>query len=265
MKFKKNIIFTALFVFLSSLIVNCGFIDNFCNTELKGPGAIVLTFDDRHISDWYKADSIFSKYNWKATFCVTDYGKVNEEQKQNLLELQSNGNEIAHHGFKHFNALEYLTTHTMEEYIQNEITPSLDLMQNDGLNVTSFVYPGGVRSVELDLALFDYFPILRGTTYGNKPLNQQDCFLKRGGEELLVYGLGIDNHYEHFDIDYYYRLIEYVANNGIAVIFYGHRIADDDSSSYVTSYQTLEKICTYAQEKGVEFLTLKELINFNLN
>lgn len=265
MKFKKNIIFTALFVFLSSLLVNCDFINNFCDTELKGPGAIVLTFDDKHISDWYKADSIFSKYNWKATFCVTDYGKVNEEQKQNLLELQSKGHEIAHHGYKHFNALEYLTTHTMEEYIQNEITPSLDLMQSDGLNITSFVYPGGVRSVELDIALFDYFTILRGTTYGKKSLNQQDCFLERGGEKLLVYGLGIDNHYEQFDIDYFYKLIEYAANNGIAVIFYGHRIADDDSSSYVTSYQTLEKICTYVQEKGVEFLTLKELVNFNLD
>ena len=265
MKFKISIIFNTLFVFLSSLVVNCGFIDNFCNTELKGPGAIVLTFDDRNISDWYKSDSILSKYNWKATFCVTDYGKVNEEQKQNLLELQSIGHEIAHHGYKHFNALEYLKTNTMEEYIQNEITPSLDLMKNDGLNITSFVYPGGVRSDALDLVLFDYFPILRGTTYGKKPLNQQECFLEIGGDKLLVYGLGIDNHYEHFDIDYYYKLIEYAANNGVAVIFYGHRIADDDSTSYVTSYQTLEKICSYAQDKNMDFLTLRELTAYNTN
>jgi len=265
MKFQDNKLFNVLIIILSFLLISCDFIDNFCYTELKGPGAIVITFDDRHISDWYKADSIFSKYNWKATFCVTDYGKVTEEQKQNLLELQSKGHEIAHHGYKHFNATEYLKTHTMEEYIQNEITPSLNLMQSDGLNIITFVYPGGVRSVELDFALFDYFPILRGTTYGKKPLNKQDCFLKKGGEELLVYGLGIDNHYEHFDIDYYYKLIEYASNNGTAVIFYGHRIADDDSTSYITSYQTLEKICTYAQEKGVEFLTLKDLIYFNLD
>jgi peptidoglycan/xylan/chitin deacetylase (PgdA/CDA1 family) len=258
-----KVVIISTHIFLLLFLCGCNKIFDICDS--RGTGAIVITFDDRHISDWYKADSIFSKYNWKATFCVTDYGNVTEVEKQNLFELQSKGHEIAHHGYKHFNATEYLKTHTMEEYIQNEITPSLDLMQNDGLNITSFVYPGGVRSVELDVALFDYFPILRGTTYGQKPLNQQDCFLEREGEELLVYGLGIDNHYEHFDIDYYYRLIEYVANYGIAVIFYGHRIADDDSSSYVTSYDTIDKICKYAQKRGMEFLTLSELTDFNIN
>lgn len=246
------------------LITACELVDNFCDSEYIGPGAIVLTFDDKHISDWYKADSIFSIYNWKATFCVTDYGRITELEKQKLLELHSNGHEIAHHGYKHFNALEYLSDHTIEEYVLNEITPSLDLMQADGIDVTSFVYPGGVRSDELDSVLYNYFSLLRGTTYGQKRPKKQECFLKQGKEKLLVNGLGIDNHYEHYNMDYYYSLIDYASKNGLAIIFYGHQIKDDNNASYVTSYQTIENICNYAQEKSMQFLTLHELNLFNL-
>lgn len=247
------------------MLYGCDNLLNICDYEPKGNGAVVLTFDDKYVNEWYSADSIFSNYNWKATFCVTSYNTLTENEKLKLRTLQNNGNEIASHGTKHYNAIEYVSNHSMEDYIDYEILPTLNEMKEDGLNITSFVYPGGVRSVELDLTLFDYFSVLRGTTYNKISSKSKSHYLKRGDIELLVCGLGIDNHYEHFDIDYILSLIEYAANNGIAVIFYGHRIADDDSSSYVTSYETLEKICTYAQEKGVEFLTLKELLNFNLN
>ena len=61
------------------------------------------------------------------------------------------------------------------------------------------------------------------------------------------------------------QALGYAANEGIAVIFYGHKIDDDESSSYVTSYDTLDKICQYAQNRGMEFLTLRELTEFNMN
>ena len=134
-----KLVINNTYIILLLFLCSCEKIFDICVDENNGPGAIVLTFDDRYIDDWYAADSIFSFYNWRATFCVTDYGKVSEEEKQKLLELQSNGHEIAHHGYKHFNATEYLSNHTMEEYIQNEISPSLDLMTNDGLNINSFV------------------------------------------------------------------------------------------------------------------------------
>jgi len=265
LKFNKVIYFTAFLILLPLMLINCDFINNFCYTESKGPGAIVLTFDDRHIDAWYKADSIFSIYNWKATFCVSAYGTLTENQKLKLLSLQNNGHEIASHGTHHYNASEYLSNHSMDEYIKNEILPSLNEMQKDGLNINSFAYPGGVRSVELDLALFDYFPVLRGTTYGKISAKSKSHYLIRGEKELLVCGLGIDNHYSHFDIDYIINLLEYADKENIALILYGHKIADNDTSKYVTSYNTLNEICNYAQQNGMEFLTLRELVNFNLN
>lgn len=263
MKFSRIIIVQLCLIFLLLTLINCNFISNFCNTELKGPGAIVLTFDDRHIDEWYKADSIFSNYNWKATFCVSAYGTLTENQKLKLLSLQNNGHEIASHGTHHYNALEYLSNHSTDEYIKNEILPSLNEMQKDGLNITSFAYPGGVRSVELDLALFDYFSVLRGTTYGKISAKSKSHYLIKGEKELLVCGLGTDNHHSDSDIDYFINLLEYADKENIALILYGHKI--NDTSKDVTSYNTLNEICNYAQEKGMEFLTLRELVNFNLN
>ena len=265
MKFNKVIYFTAFLILLPLMLINCDFINNFCYTESKGPGAIVLTFDDKYIDKWYTADSIFSIYDWKATFCVTAYGTLTEKEKQKLLTLQNNGHEIASHGTHHYNASEYLSNHSMDEYIKNEILPSLNEMKNDSLNITSFVYPGGVWSVELDLALFDYFSVLRGTTYDKISAKSKSHFLIRGEKKLLVCGLGIDNHYEHFDIDYILDLIDYADKENIALILYGHKIADDDTSEYVTSYNTLNEICNYAQQKGMEFLTLRDLTTFNVN
>ncbi len=82
---------------------------------------------------------------------------------------------------------------------------------------------------------------------------------------MLVCGLGIDNHYSHFDIDYIMSLLEYVDKENIALILYGHKIADNDTSKYVTSYNTLNEICSYVQQHNMEFLTLKELVAFNRN
>jgi len=250
---------------LSILFAHFGcqsFLGDYCEIQ-NGNGAVVLTFDDKYIDEWYAADSIFSKYNWKATFCITAYGTLSEQEKSKIFKLQNNGNEIASHGNKHYNALEYLSDHSMEEYLDNEIFPSLNQMTKDGLNITSFVYPGGVRSVELDLTLFDYFPVLRGTTYDKLSSKSGSHFLNKGSYNLLVYGLGIDNHYEHFNIEYIFDLIDYARKENMAVIFYGHNIAADDNTDYVTSYNTIKEICRYVNEKGMEFLKLSELTNFN--
>ena len=265
MKFNKVIYFSAFLILLPLMLINCDFINSYCDTGSSGNGAVVLTFDDRHIDEWYQADSIFSIYNWKATFCVSAYGTLTENEKLKLETLQNNGHEIASHSTHHYNALEYLSKNSMDEYIKNEILPSLNEMQNDGLNITSFVYPGGVRSVELDLALFDYFSVLRGTTYDKISAKSKSHFLKKGEKELLVCGLGIDNHYSHFEIDYIINLLEYAHKENIALILYGHKIADDDTSEYVTSYNTLEEICNYVQRSGMKFLSLRELTNFNIN
>ena len=246
------------------LITSCDKICDISCDVKDGPGAIVLTFDDKYINNWYKADSILSQYNWKATFCVTKYATLTEDEKQKLLSLQRKGHEIASHGAEHLNALEYLSNHSINEYIDEEILPSINKMRNDSLIITSFAYPGGVRSVELDLALYEYFSVLRGTMYDRSNLINQSCFLIYGSDEVLVKGLGIDSHYEHFNIDHIMDLVKYAEEEKIALILYGHNISDNGSTDYVTTYETIERICTYASNNNLEFLTLNDLISYNL-
>ena len=262
MKYNRINNITKILILFLLLLVSCN--SEFWSTESDGVGAVVLTFDDKYIDEWYTADSIFSFYDWKATFCVTAYGKLTEKEKLKVLLLQNHGHEIASHGTNHINASDYLLNNSIDDYLNIEIFPSLNQMKNDGLDITSFVYPGGVRSVELDLVLFDYFTVLRGTTYDKLSAKSKSHFLIRGDKELLVCGLGIDNHYAHFDIDYIKSLIDYAHNEKIALILYGHKIADNDKSEYITSYDTITDICKYVQQKEMEFLTLKELENFNL-
>ncbi len=265
MKLNRIIVVRTIVILLIFTLFSCDPISNNFDNELKGPGAIVLTFDDKYISDWFTADSIFSIYDWKATFCVTKYETLTDNEKQKLKKLQNKGHEIASHGNQHIRATEYLANHTMDDYTNEEISPSLKSMESDGLNISSFSYPYGFRSIETDLTLFNYFSILRGTTWKYSTMSSQKCFVNKGSEKMIVYSLGIDNHYEYFNIDFYLNLLKYAHQEGLALILYGHKIADDDTSKYVTSYNTLNEICNYAQQNGMEFLTLRELVNFNLN
>ena len=261
----KNTIIKICIILLFLILINCDSICNYCSTELKGPGAIVLTFDDKYIDDWFIADSVFSIYDWKATFCVTKHETLTETEKQKLLTLQNNEHEIASHGNKHLRATEYLSNHTMEEYANEEILPSLTSMEYDGFDISTFVYPYGSRSVETDLTLFNYFSVLRGTTYKHSTVKSQKCFVNKGAEEMVVYSLGIDSHYEHFSVDFILSLLKYANQEGLVLVLHGHKVANNDTLKYVTSYKILHEIGSYVQENGMEFLTLRELTNFNLN
>jgi len=265
MKLNRNFKVVIYLIFLSLALTNCDNMCNYCSPEEKGPGAIVLTFDDKYINEWFTADSIFSIYEWKATFCVTKYGMLTDSEKQKLMTLQNNEHEIASHGGEHFRATEYLSNHTLEEYTNEEILPSLDSMEYDGFDISSFVYPFGSRSVETDLTLFNYFSVLRGTTWKHSAKSSEKCFVNKGTNEMIAYGLGIDSHYEYFSTDYILSLLKYANEEDLAVIFYGHNIDSDDTPNYVTSYNTLHEICNFAQQNDMEFLTLKELTNFRIN
>lgn len=262
MKFNRNKNFKSFLIILPLVFIGCDFICDVCYPEPKGPGAVVLTFDDGYINEWFTADSVFSGYDWKATFCVTRYSTLVDDEKQKLITLQNNGHEIASHGSKHLRATEYLSEHTMKNYLDEEIFPSLNSMVNDGIDISSFVYPYGSRSIETDLTLFNYFSVLRGTTWKRSTINSKKCFVQKGSDEMTVYGLGMDSYYEYFSADFILSLLKYANKEDLAVILYGHKIAIDDTSKYVTSYKMLHDICGFAQQNEMQFLTLKDLVEY---
>ena len=220
-------------------------------------GGEVITFDDRSISKWFSADSLLSKYGWKATFCVSRINRLTAEEIQILRILQNKGHEISGHGLNHYNAVKYVSKNGLDSYLNQEIIPMIEIMQNESLIVNSFAYPYGSRNSEIDDALFDYFQILRGTTYDNiLPLNH-NCFFNNS---TLVYGIGIDSSYEHFSDNYILKLMDYAKTKNKILILYAHEPVDIITSNSQTKFSTLELICDNIRENNMNFYTLSDLI-----
>ncbi len=226
-------------------------------------GGVIFTFDDNYVDTWIRADSIFQDLDWKATFCIAKFHTLSRDKKDDLLYLQSEGNEIAFHGTNHLRAAYYLRDHTHEEYLKTEIFPDLNAMKRYGFDVTSFAYPGGVRSPETDSLLWNYFDVLRGTTFLALNPAEQRCFasLKDTLNKRLVFAIGIDSHYEHMRLSYIDSLLNYAYDNSKVVLFYGHFIEKVANRKYVTTYSTITHICKFVKEKGMRFFTLRDLAN----
>lgn len=115
----------------------------FMNTFNNKPG-IILSFDDSfRIEHWYKyGKDILGYYQIKATFNVNAFHHFESQREHSqaeidmLLELQANGHEIAHHGFKHKRATKYSNEHGIERWLQDDIINLFDWMKKQSHSVT---------------------------------------------------------------------------------------------------------------------------------
>lgn len=222
------------------------------------PG-VIFSFDDNYIDDWYVADKLLHPYGWKATFFVTWYGSLTADQKVKLHYLKDNGHDIAAHGYNHLNALKYYKEFGMEKYIKDDILPLKSAMAKDGFDVHSFAYPDGAHDSTLDTELLKYFDIIRGTTYEEIPPESQYCYYEG---KRVIYGLGIDDDYKQFNIQYYKTLMDYAKTHNKIVIFYGHKTVPDADEKLETPLSALEELCKYAKNTGLKFYTVDDLAKF---
>ena len=239
-----------------------------------------MTFDDKSVRDWYEVDQALDKYNWKATFFVSQFHSLDIQEKQKLYELQHKGHEIASHSKNHLDATKYISTHSIDEYISAEVLPSIIQMKNEGFIVTSFAYPYGARETPvtlqskiagkikkvlfggatnaLDSMLLEKFEIIRGIANGTKNPATLNSY---SSGSRLVFGLGIDESVGN-DIEYLYEILQYAKENNKIAIFYSHHVTEDSNPpEYTSTYKTLEKISRFVVNNNMHFLTMKDLLN----
>lgn len=131
-----------------------------------GTGAgLALSFDDSGIDTWMAARPLFQQYAARVTFFVSRYGGVGDEARAQLRELASDGHEIAAHTVNHLNAPQYVEEYGMAAYLADEALPSIEILRRDGYEVTSFAYPFGARTGELDDELAAHTPVLRSVEF----------------------------------------------------------------------------------------------------
>lgn len=229
---------------------------NIFSKKMKFQAGLVLTFDDDYIENWTKADQILSEFDWKATFYIRHFNRLNANEISQLHNLQQNNHEIGAHGLNHLNINKYLKTNSLENYIKEEISTQQDLMKIHNFYPNSFAYPYGARNSKSDKALLKIYKTLRATTYRNINPKYQNCFFTK---KNVIYGLGIDSNYKHFSIAYYLKLLEYAKENHKILILYGHDIVTKSTDNFQTEINTLQRICTFAKQNNMKFYTASEL------
>ena len=217
---------------------------------------LVLSFDDAYVNEWFDADKVLKKYSYKATFCVSKIDSLDETEIKKLLKLQSEGNEIAGHGYHHYNAVKFVQKYGIEEYVKQEIEPMIESMKKHSLNVTSFAYPYGERSELLDKALSDKFKIIRGRAFcGNAP-EKEGCYFNNS---KYVYAFDIDNNHLHFSVTYLLELLDYAKKNNKILVLCSHKPVKKVTKNYQTKIETLAFVCKYVKQNNMKFYTLSDL------
>ncbi|MEO7309433.1 MAG: polysaccharide deacetylase family protein [Chitinophagaceae bacterium] len=221
--------------------------------SVSRPG-IVLTFDDYSVKDWYDYLPMLDSFGVKATFYISNYNRLNAQQKTKLHAIENAGHEIGFHTLNHPDLTRYIQKWGMQTLVEKEIEEGLKLMNEDGFHPTSFAYPYGSRLPELDIALWKYFKSLRA-------LNGTKDYAKSctgSTYNPILYGLVIDEK-ANKSTELIDRLITGTKENGNCLVLCAHQINSHSPAAYTTSDGRLRHILTLAKQLGLKFYTAAEV------
>lgn len=137
---------------------------DFAHGDARTPG-LALSFDDTSVRAWHDALPLFAQYGARVTFFVSRYASLTDEEHALLAELAAAGHEIAAHTVNHLNAPSYVEAHGLHAYLADEVWPSVDVLEADGYPVTSFAYPFGWSTSEIDDAIKQRIPVVRSVEF----------------------------------------------------------------------------------------------------
>lgn len=247
---------------------------------INKPG-IALSFDDSYrVDSWNKyGEEIFGYYDVKVTFNINGVHPLENDRKHTqleidkLLELQSNGHEIAHHGLKHQSATRYSEKYGYEKWIKDEIESLISWIDQQKHSKTkegfkkpvSFAFPHFLFNDEIIKRIIpEYFKITRGHLYGDNLVS----FNQTG----LAPSICLDGYYR-CNIFYLKKIIRLAKKTGKNLILTCHSILPEKIKG--KSYENEEKaskwgtwrvtpeliqvIINETRKNGMEFYTTAEL------
>ena len=253
MKKSSNCIIIFIILLLCSKLIMAE------NNQIKYQSGVAISFDDHYVNDWYAANEVFREYNWKATFYISRFDRLTEEEIEKLHELKKEGHEIAAHGMHHIRAVDFIAENGVRAYLDYEINPMMEMMHENNFFPTTFAYPYGSRNVPIDTLLLDHFDILRGTTRATPELESLRAFFNY---DNVVFGLGIDSQRADFDLDYVLSALQFAKESNKILIVFGHKTVPDHQARNETDYKTLIEICEFVVNNNMKFYRMDELTSF---
>jgi peptidoglycan/xylan/chitin deacetylase (PgdA/CDA1 family) len=134
---------------------------------------LALAFDDNSIDQWFTLRPLLAKYNAHVSFFVTRYFEFTDAQKAELHQLYADGNTIEAHGVNHAYAVEYVKDHGLDDFIANEVVPSITILEADGFTPVAYAHPGGSHDRAIDEAVLEHISIARSISGAPKPCKHQ--------------------------------------------------------------------------------------------
>lgn len=204
---------------------------------------ILLAFDDSAIDNWRQHFDFFEKHHVHVTFFV-----AMDEPTEFCHEALERGHDIGFHSIGHVDC----TTLSSEELRQRVIDP-IELFKKDGIELTSFAYPYGMHTEELDEELLKYYKVVRGAYF-------YELHSKADLRHGFIEAYPIDNHYLGDDAEFQKQidaiLKELSENVGAVACLYSHTI---DGGDWCVTQEHLEYLFQRAEELGLKFYTFREL------
>lgn len=248
--------------FLKITLLLSFFVLSSCTNKKAAPkplqAGVILSFDDAYVDEWFDADQALKKYDWKATFCVCRIDSIGAPQLGKLHTMQKEGHEIAGHGYHHYNAVKFVASNGIDDYMKQEINPMNASMKRLAFKVTSFAYPYGERSKELDAAVAPAFKIVRGRAFCGVAPEKEGCYFRN---TKFVYAFDIDNNHIHFSIPYLLQLLDDAREKHKILVLCSHKPVRELTDNYQTKIATLEFVCKYVKANNMKFYTLSDLDN----
>jgi len=227
------------------------------STERSG---IVFTFDDQYVNEWYSARDLFQEFGIKATFFINRPQELTPEEIAMLKQLQAGGHEIACHSMNHVNINDFLLTHTVKEYIDQEIIPAIAILNDLGFDIKSYAYPYGVSTPIVNEELLKYFRIIRKATYNieNLDLDKIDRVYTKMDSNQVIDAMGIDSGYGISLESLEKGMIRAKSENEYLALF-AHRVVEDPTGSQI-SPEYLRKAFILSKKYELKSITISELV-----
>ncbi len=118
-----------------------------------GGAGVALMYDDWHTAEWLASAGLLARYGAHVTLYVGHYPTMSQVAHDQLRALADAGHDIEAHSVSHQRGPGYVEDHGLRTYLDDEVLPSIDLLESHGFEVVSYAYPFGARTAEIDGAI----------------------------------------------------------------------------------------------------------------